>query len=83
MSVRTTDIVNDLENLQHQYKMFDFSNLDKEHKLFSDEFKKIPGYLKIETTKSLYKDKFVCFRSKCYAYTTELDGIDKKLKGIC
>ena len=43
MSIKTTDIVNDLEKLQNQYKMFDFSNLNKEHKLFSNEFKKIPG----------------------------------------
>ena len=39
--------------------------------------------MKIETPKSLYTDKFVCLRSKCYAYTTELDGNDNKLKGIC
>ena len=83
MSVRTTDIVSDLNKLQDQYTMFDFSNLNKEHKLFSNEFKKIPGYLKIETPKSLYMDKFVCLRSKCYAYTTELDGNDNKSKGNC
>ena len=82
MSIKTTDIVNDLSNLQHQHKMFDFSNLNKEHKLFSNEFKKIPGYLKIETPKSLYIDRVVSLRSKCYAYTTQLDGCDNKLKGI-
>ena len=82
MSIRTTDIVNDLSKLQDQYKMFDFSNLNKEHILFSSEFKKIPGYLKIETPKSLYIDKFVCLRSKCYAYMTKLDGNDNKFKGI-
>ena len=82
MSIKTTDLVNDLSNLQYQYKMFDFSNLNKEHKLFSNEFKKIPGYLKIETPKSLYIDKFVCLRSKCYAYTTQLDGYENKFKGI-
>ena len=83
MSVRTTDIVYDLDKLQDQYKIFDFSNLNREHNLFSNEFKKIPGYLKIETPKSLYIDKFVFLRSKCYAYTTELDGNDNKLNGIC
>ena len=40
MSVRTTDIVNDLSKLQDQNKMFDFTNLNKEHKLFSNEFEK-------------------------------------------
>ena len=28
MSIKTTDIVNDLSNLQEQYKMFDFSNIN-------------------------------------------------------
>ena len=83
MSVRTMDIVKDLDNLQDQNKMFDFSNLNKEHKIFSNGFKKIPGYVKIETPKPVYRDKLVCLRSKCYGYTTELDGIDNKLKGIC
>ena len=82
MSIKTTNLVNDLEKLQEQYKLFDFSNLSKEHKLFSNEYKKIPGYLKIETPKSLYIDKFVCLRSKCYAYSTQLDGYENKFKGI-
>ena len=82
MSIRTTEYVNDLRKLQNRYKMFDFSNLNKEHKLFSNEFKKIPGYLKIETLKSLYIDKFACLRSKCYAYTTNLDGYNNTFKGI-
>ena len=42
MSIRTTDIVNDLSKLQNRYKMFDFSKLNKEHELFSNEFKKSP-----------------------------------------
>ena len=83
MSVRTIDIVNDLDKLQDQSKIFDFKILNKEYKLFSNEFKKTPGFLKIETPKSLYIDKFVCLRSKGYAYTTELDGNDNKLKGFC
>ena len=49
MSVRTMDIVNDLDKIQDQNKMFDFSNLKEEYKLFSNEFKKIRGHLKIET----------------------------------
>ena len=77
MRNKTTDTVNDLDKLQDQYKVFDIRNLDKEHKFL------IPGYLKIETPESLYIDKFVCFRNKCYADTTELVGNDNKLKGIC
>ena len=83
MSVRTRDIVSVLSKLQDQFTMFDFSNLNKELKIFSNDFKKIPGYLKITTPKSLYIDKFVCLRSKSYAYTTELDGNDNKLKCNC
>ena len=54
MSIKTTDVVNDITILQNRYKMFDFSNLNKDHKFFSNEYKKIPGYLKIETPKSIY-----------------------------
>ena len=82
MSIRTTDIIKDLSKLPDQYKMFDFSNLNKEHKIFWNDFKKIPGYLKMETPKSLYTDKFVCLRSKCYAYTTNIDEYNNKFKGI-
>ena len=82
MSLKTTNIINDLSILQNRYQIFDFSNLNKEHQLFSNEYKKIPGYLKIETPKSLYIDKFICLRSKCYAYTTQLDGYNNKFKGI-
>ena len=82
MSLKSKDIINDLGELQRRYDLFDFSNLDKNHKLFSIEHKKIPGHLKIETPKSLYIDKFVCLRSKCYAYITQLDGYNNKFKGI-
>ena len=82
MSIKTTNLINDLSILQDRYQLFDFSNLNKDHKLFSNEFKKIPGYLKIETPKSLYINKFVCLRSKCYAYITQLDGYENKFKGI-
>ena len=33
MSLKTTDVVNDLSKVQDQYKMFDFSNLNKEQKI--------------------------------------------------
>ena len=38
----------DLKNLED---MFDFSNLDKKHELFSDKNKKVIGKFKIETSK--------------------------------
>ena len=64
MSIKTTDVVNDLTILQNRYKMFDFSNLNKDHKLFSNEYKKIPGYLKIETPKSIYIYRQICLLEK-------------------
>ena len=42
--------------------MFDFSNLNKGHKLHTNGFPKIPGHLKVETPKTLYLNKFVCLR---------------------
>ena len=46
-------------------------------------FKETPGNLKKEAPKSLYENKFNCLKSKCYAYISEIDGDDNKLKGIC
>ena len=40
MSLKTTDVINDLSNLQKQYNLFDFSNLNKNHILYSNEYKK-------------------------------------------
>ena len=63
LNLKTNDLACDLEKLQTDYKLFDFSNLNKDHKLYSDDFKKVPGYLKIETPKTLYINKFGCLRS--------------------
>ena len=83
MSIKTKVVLIDLDKLEEQYKLFDFSILDKEHILSSNEFKKKCGYLKIETPKFLYINKFVCLRFKCYAYRSKIDGDGVKLKGIC
>ena len=40
-SVNTKDIVEDLKNLED---IFDFSNLDKNHELFSNKNKKVTGF---------------------------------------
>ena len=44
--VKTKDIIKDLKNLED---IFDFSNLDKNHELFSNKNKKAIGKFKIET----------------------------------
>ena len=61
--------------------IFDFSNLDKNHELFSNKNKKVIGKFKIETPKSIWIDEFVCLRSKKYAFKCG-DVSKNKLKGI-
>ena len=46
LSMKTQNIINDLKNLED---IFDFSNLDENHKLFSEKNKKVIGKFKIET----------------------------------
>ena len=46
LSVITKDIIKDLKNLEDK---FDFSNLDEDHELFSNENKKVIGKFKNET----------------------------------
>ena len=78
LSVNTEDIIKDLKNLED---IFDFSNLDQKHELFSNKNKKRPGFFKIETPKNIWIDEFVCLRSKMYSFKC---GGDSKniLKGI-
>ena len=40
LSMNKKDIINDLKNLEH---IIDFSNLDENHELFSNIYKKIIG----------------------------------------
>ena len=65
LSIETQNIINDLKNLED---LFDFSNLDKNHELFSKKNKKVVGKFKIETPENIWIDEFVALRSKCYAF---------------
>ena len=78
LSVNTKDIIKYLKNLED---IFDFSNLDKTHKLFSNKNKKVIGKFKIETPKNIWIDEFVCLRSKIYAFKCGNDS-NNKLKGV-
>ena len=78
LSVNTKDIIKDLKNLE---VIFDFSNLDKNHELFSDKNKKVIGKFKVETPKNIWIDEFVCLRSKMYAFKCG-DDSKNKLKGV-
>ena len=54
LSMKTEDIFKDLKNLED---IFNFSNLDENHELFSNKNKK---KFKIETPKNVILDEFVC-----------------------
>ena len=47
--------------------IFDFSNLDEKHELFSNKNKKVNGKFKTETPQNLWIDEFVCLRLKAYS----------------
>ena len=78
LSVNIKDIIKDLKTLED---IFDFSNLDKTHELFSNKNKKVIGKFKIETPKNIWIDEFICLRSKMYAFKCG-DNSKNKLKGI-
>ena len=61
LSFRTQNVINDLKNLE---EIFDFSNLNKNHELFSEKNKKVVGKFKIETPKNIWIDEFIALRSQ-------------------
>ena len=80
LSMKTKDIIKDLKNLED---IFDLSNLDKNHELFSNRNKKVIGKFKLETPKNIWIDEFVCLRSKAYSFKCKDNNENKnKKKGI-
>ena len=80
LSMKTENIIKDLKNLED---IFDFSNLDESHELFSNKNKNVIGKFKIETPKNIWIDEFVCLRSKAYSFKCENNDENKnKIKGI-
>ena len=65
LSIETQNIINDLKNLED---LFDFSNLNENHELFSNKNKKLVGKFKVETPEIIWIDEFVALRSKCFAF---------------
>ena len=78
LSVNTKYISKDLKNSED---IFDFSNLYKSHELFSYKNKKVVGFFKTQTPKSIWIAEFVCQRSEMYAFKCG-DDSKNKLKGI-
>ena len=59
--------------------IFDFSNLDEHHELFSEKNKKVIGKFKIETPKNIWIEEIVCLRSKTYSFNCN-DNTENKNK---
>ena len=80
LSINSENIIKDLKNLEN---IFDFSNIDTNHELYSEKNKKVLGKFKIETPKNIFIDEFIALRSKMYAFKCKDKEEDKnKLKGI-
>ena len=80
LSMKTKDIIKDLKNSE---EIFNFSNLDENHELFSERNKKVIGKFKRETPKNIWIDEFVCLRSKAYSFRIKNnDENENKIKGI-
>ena len=74
-AVPTDDIYRDLEDIQDS---FDFSNYPRDHRLYSDVNKSVPGYFKDETASIPIKE-FIGMRAK--QYSIRLDRPIQSSKG--
>ena len=74
LSLKTEIIIEDLKSLED---IFDFSNLDESHGLYSTKNKKVIGKFKLETPIYTWIDEFICLRSKMYSLKC---GVDSKNK---
>ena len=78
LSVNRNDNIRDFKNL---HDIFDISNIDGNHELFSNKNRKVVVKFKIENPKIIGIDEFVCLRSKVYSFRCAVD-IKHFLKGV-
>ena len=78
LSVRTQNRTNLLKNTED---LFDFSNLNENHELFSDINKKVVAKFENGTPKKIWIDEFVALRNKACSFNC-IDKNTNKLKGI-
>ena len=78
LSIRTQNKTDDLKALEY---LFDLSNRDENHELFSNKNKKTVEKYKVETAKNIWIDEFNFLGSKVYSFIGN-DKNTKKLKGI-
>ena len=76
--MKRKDFIKDLKNLED---IFDSSNLDKNHELFSNRNEKVSGVFEIETPENIWIDEFVCLKCKMYPFKRE-DDSKNNLKGV-
>ena len=77
LSTKSEKIIKDLKNLEN---IFDFSNIDENHELYSEKNKKIMGKFQKKTPKNIFIDEFIALRSKIYAFKCG-DDSKNRLKG--
>ena len=65
------------KHLKISENIFDFSNLDENHEVFSYKNKKVFNKFKTETPKSFLIDKFLCLRSRAYSFKCKSDDEGK------
>ena len=65
ININRKNIIKDLKNLED---LFDFSNLNENHQLFSNKNRKVIEKINIETLQNIWIDEFVCLRGKRYAF---------------
>ena len=69
------------QRLKKMEDIFDFSNLDENHELFSNKKKRLVIKFKLETPKNIWIDEFICLRSEMYQFEGG-NIIESKVKGI-
>ena len=74
LSVNTID---NNKNLQHFNDLFDFSNLDEDHKLLSDKNTNYSGNFIYKTRKNKKTDDFICLRSQPYSFRCNDENTNK------
>ena len=74
LNMKTVIVINDSKKLED---IFDFSNLDENHELFSEKNKKVIGKFEIKPPKSFWIDEFVCLSSRAYSFECK-DNIESK-----
>ena len=78
LSIETQNIINGSKKFGY---LFDFSNLDENHELFSNKNKKVAGKLNIEFPKNNWTDEIICLRSEAFSFKCN-DENTNKLKGV-